>query len=1199
MANRLGGETSPYLLQHRDNPVDWYPWGPEALERARAEDRPILLSVGYSACHWCHVMERESFEDEGTAALMNAHFVNIKVDREERPDLDEIYMGAVQAFTGGHGGWPMTVFLTPGGEPFFGGTYFPPAPRHGMPSFSQVLERVAQLWSEERDTVGGITGEVIEQIQASGRLPRPADALTDDWLDRVATECDESFDGTHGGFGQAPKFPPHGTLSILLAHWRRTGRAHSLKMVTETLDGMARGGMYDHLGGGFARYSVDERWCIPHFEKMLYDNALLVPVYLDAYTATGREHYRRIATETLDYVLREMKSREGAFFASQDADSEGVEGKYFAWTAEELSDVLGAQDGLRAAELLGVGGSGRFEHGTSVLRLDTPLEALSADDREFVEGVFEVLRPVRGKRVAPARDDKILTAWNALMISAFARAGNTLSEGKYARAATNAADFIFARMSRGDRLMRSYKDGRASLLAYLDDYPYLVSALVDIYEAVHEVSWLKLATKLADRMVELFWDEADGGFFYTGSDAEKLIARSKNLLGGALPSANGVAALAFVRLAALTGREDLRDRAERILRSYQPLLERAARALGPEAIAAAWLTGSSTEIGIVGPPGDHATLALLEEVRRRYLPFSVTACMSTPTTESLLPWMHGKDTVAGQPAAYLCRDSTCRPPITEIAEWRGVLDEDEVPAALPSDRKGRVRAPALPSSPDAWLNVDAPLDLEALAGQVVVLDFWTYCCINCLHVLPELAAVEEEFAGEPVTVIGVHSAKFTAEKARANVLRALHRHHVRHPVVLDSEHDIWGQYAVKAWPTIMVLDAQGRVAWTKAGEVDREDIARTVRRLLDESKAERTHAAVATGIATSVTPRGIFTEVGSHGAPPLKFPGKVHVSPDAQKQAEVDDLWSGYARLYVSDSGHNQVIEASLEIGEDGWPIARLLRTFGSGTAALVDGGASSAAFAGPQGTFRRGDELWVADTENHALRIIDLQSGSVRTVAGTGRRGRGGRGDPSLPRQLDLRSPWDVVALGAGVLVAMAGTHQIWVYLGAPERFGPLIGTGAEAHVDGAADGAALAQPSGLAVFGRHLFWADSETSSIRLADLESSQVATVAGLGLFDFGDVDGTTSEARFQHPLGIAIGAGQAVYVADTFNHKVKRIDLNDGVVQTLAGGEGLLCEPGGLCIAGAYLIAADTGHDRVVAIDRQTGELRPLAWGPSA
>ncbi|MCO4774162.1 MAG: DUF255 domain-containing protein, partial [Deltaproteobacteria bacterium] len=763
MANRLAASASPYLLQHQHNPVDWYEWGDEALGRAREENKPILLSVGYSACHWCHVMERESFEDEATAAYMNEHFVNIKVDREERPDLDSIYMTAVQTFTGGHGGWPMTVFVLPDGRPYYGGTYFPPEPRHGMPSFLQVMEHAVRLVTERRREVEAMTEGVVGRIRAWEKLPAPASDLSDRWLEAVAEAAASDFDAVQGGFGGAPKFPPHGTLSVLIAHHLRTGARHSMTMVRETLDAMAQGAMYDHLGGGFARYSVDERWAVPHFEKMLYDNGLLLPIYLDGYLLTGNATWLRVVRDSLGWLEREMLSPQGGFYASQDADSEGEEGKFFVWTPAELSAVLG-DDGPRAAALLGITAGGTFEHGSSVLRMEEALETLDASDQQFLrDTAFPALFAARAQRIAPGTDTKIVTAWNGLVISAFARAGASLGEPHYLDRARAAARFLLTTSTRDGRLLRTWKDGTDGPTGYADDHAFLLVALVDLYEATQELEWLEHAVTLADALLALFWDDDDGGLYFVGSDAETLVARTKNLTGGALPSANGMAALGLLRLATLTDRALYRERAERIVRSYQMLLDQAARALGPEALVGDWLAHGGSEVGLVGGGDDLA--ALVNEVHSKPRPFSVLASVPADhgqeggsATPALLPWMAHRTTVDGAAAAYVCQGHVCQVPVTSAeelaAQLRGVLEVDAGPSM-----DARVRAPALPDDPFRWIGSE-PLSLADLQGKVVVLDFWALCCVNCHHVLPELAAVEEAFAGQPLQVLGVHSAQF-------------------------------------------------------------------------------------------------------------------------------------------------------------------------------------------------------------------------------------------------------------------------------------------------------------------------------------------------------------------------------------------------------------------------------------------------------
>ena len=1186
-ANRLAGETSPYLLQHAHNPVDWYPWGPEALERAKAEDKPILLSVGYSACHWCHVMERESFEDEAAAAELNAGFISIKVDREERPDLDEIYMAAVQAFSGGRGGWPMTVFLTPEGAPFFGGTYFPDAPRHGMPSFRQVLAHVRTLWTQRRDQVGQTTDELLGYLRDAGRLPAPAPEIGADTLARIAEALAPEFDPASAGFGGAPKFPPHGTLDVLLTHAALTGDRTAESMALQTLDAMAQGGMYDLLGGGFARYSVDAEWRIPHFEKMLYDNAQLVPAYVDAWLRTGEARYRRVVEETCDQVIREMQLPGGGFASAFDADSEGEEGRFYAFTPRDLREALGIVDGLALATLCGVTDAGTFEHGTSVLRLETARDDLPAPQRALVDRCFPVLKAWRDRRPWPGRDDKVITAWNALMIGALARAGAALDTPGFVDAAEQAADFLLGELVVDGRLQRTWKDGRAHVPGFADDHAALVLALVDLYEATTDPHWLREANGLADRTLALFWDDEAGGLFYTGHDAEALVSRSKRMLGGAEPSANGLAALGFSRLAVLSGRADLGARADRIVRQYMPLVGRAPRALGPEAIAAAWRTGRTQELAIIGRRDDPRTAALLAEARRRHRPLLAVAVVppeELADATALMPWLAGKGG-GDAPTAYLCEGTSCRIPVRTPAALAAQLDADQPERRVGA---GRDHAPALPAAREAWLNTDAPLDLVALRGRVVVLDFWTACCVNCLHVLPELEAVRRRFDADPVQIIGVHCPKFPAERERESVASALRRLGVRHPVVLDPEHAVWSAYTVQAWPTLIVLDTEGRIAWRQSGEIDRATLGRVVQGLIDEGRGAGTLAAAPPRPDAPPPP----------AAAGLRFPGKVAVWPPAAMQEQGADALAGDGRLYVSDTGNHRIVEVALGRDADGWPTARALRAFGGAGAGFADGAADEARMRAPQGVDRTGTELYIADTGNHAIRHVDLETGRMRTVAGTGRLGRGEPGT-GAPTGTPLRSPWDVAVAGVEhgasrpgedmVFVAMAGAHQLWALIPTQGRLGPVAGGGREDHVDGAASESALAQPSGLCLFGRYLFFADSEVSSVRFLDMQSRQVGTLVGAGLFDFGDVDGQGAEVRLQHPRGLTAADG-AVWVADTHNGKIKRVDLERGTTRTVAAG---LHEPGGIARAGAYLLVADTGAHRVVAVSRATGEVRPL------
>jgi len=627
--NRLAQETSPYLLQHSENPVDWYPWGEEALARAREENRPILLSIGYAACHWCHVMAHESFEDSDTAAVMNELYVNVKVDREERPDLDALYMDAVTALTG-QGGWPMTVFLTPAAEPFYGGTYFPPEPRHGLPSFSQILVAVAEAYRERPADVARTAGELVGAIRRGAELRPSTDPLTDSILGDAVRALSRLFDPAWGGFGGAPKFPPASGLELLM---RRDG----IDMVTLTLDAMAAGGMYDLVGGGFHRYSVDERWLVPHFEKMLYDNALLVPAYLHAWLLTGNARYRDIAGETVDYVLRDLLLPEGAFASSQDADTDGVEGLTYTWTADEV--------GPEVAPLLEP-----FEHGRSIIRGELPADAR------------EKLLAVRAERPQPGRDDKAIASWNGLALAALAEAGRRLDRSDWIDVARSLADFLLGPLSSDGRLRRSYRAGRASGTGYLDDYANVAHGLYELHVATGELRFLEESRRLALVAIELFADDDRGGFFMTPSDGEPLVARTKDLDDSPIPSGNSMLAHIMLRLGRIYGDDELERRAVSVLRLVAPSLARS-----PSFFAWALCTldlylSTPREIAIVGQPQDEVARAALAG-------FEPNAVVAFGRAEGV-PLLEGKTAIDGKPTVYVCERFACRAPVTEPAVLR-------------------------------------------------------------------------------------------------------------------------------------------------------------------------------------------------------------------------------------------------------------------------------------------------------------------------------------------------------------------------------------------------------------------------------------------------------------------------------------------------------------------------------------------------
>jgi uncharacterized protein len=634
--NRLATETSPYLLQHADNPVDWHPWGEEALARAREQDKPILLSVGYAACHWCHVMEHESFEDEETARLMNERFVCIKVDREERPDLDSLYMDAVVNLTG-HGGWPMTVFLTPEGEPFFGGTYYPPEPRHGLPSFRQVLMAVSDLYRQRRGEVAAAAQRLVETVRSTAELRPSNDPLTESILHGAVRALRGQFDPEWGGFGRAPKFPPASTIEFLLRMHARFGDEEALRMATATLDGMALGGMYDLVGGGFHRYSVDERWLVPHFEKMLYDNALLVPVYLHAWVVTGKERYRQVVEDTVEYMLRELRLPAGGFASAQDADTDGVEGLTFTWAPGE-----GAPDELLQP----------FEDGRFVIRGEL--------DEETCARLFEIRR----RRPQPARDDKAITSWNGLALAALAEAGRRLERADWLRAAEDLAGFLLGPLSDSDgRFHRTFRAGQAKTSGFLEDYADVANGLYELHVATGELRYLEESRRLARLAVRLFADEERGGFFLSPADGERLVARGKVFDDHPTPSGNSMLAFALLRLARIYGDHELERQAVSVFRLLRSALERAPSAFGHALCALDLHFSPPRELAIIGPPDAPVARAVLAP----YDPNAVVAF--GPADE--IPLLAGKDYVDGKPAVYVCERFTCHMPVTEPSELVG------------------------------------------------------------------------------------------------------------------------------------------------------------------------------------------------------------------------------------------------------------------------------------------------------------------------------------------------------------------------------------------------------------------------------------------------------------------------------------------------------------------------------------------------
>jgi uncharacterized protein YyaL (SSP411 family) len=686
--NRLNDETSPYLLQHAHNPVDWYPWGEEALGRARSEDKPILLSIGYSACHWCHVMERESFENEETARQMNESFVNIKVDREERPDLDQIYMNAVQMMTR-HGGWPLTVFLTPDLIPFYGGTYFPPEDRYQMPGFPRILSAVSEAYRTRPEEIRQSAWEILSELRRMGIAEESSEAISLQLLDNAYNGLARSYDPRHGGFGSAPKFPSSMNLEFLLRTYARTGDARALEMVTHSCRMMAEGGMYDQIGGGFHRYSTDARWLVPHFEKMLYDNALLSRLYLHVHQATGEPFFRRVVEETLGYVAREMLDESGAFYSTQDADSEGVEGKFFVWDMEEIESLLGPEDARLFCGFYGVSEGGNFEE-KNILNISKPAAIVARELKTTVERLTETVERGRGilytereRRIKPGRDEKVITAWNGLMLESFAEAAAVLDRDDYREIAERNAQFLLDTLLSDGLLLHVYKDGRAKHVGFLDDYAFVVSGLVTLYETTGRLRWLEASLTLTDKMVEEFWDEDGGGFFYNGRSGEQLIVRNKDYFDNATPSGNSVAAEALLRLSILTGKEDYRRKAVNVLRLVRDAVERYPSAFGYALGAIDFHLSKPKEIVIVSGDADEQARPLRREIWGRYIPNKVVALTGGDdvAASELVPLLRERKATGGRVTAYVCENYTCLRPVNTPEELAEQLNRGAVRAA--------------------------------------------------------------------------------------------------------------------------------------------------------------------------------------------------------------------------------------------------------------------------------------------------------------------------------------------------------------------------------------------------------------------------------------------------------------------------------------------------------------------------------------
>lgn len=667
MANRLANENSPYLLQHKDNPVDWYPWSAEALKRAREDDKPIFLSIGYAACHWCHVMEHESFENAETAALMNAHFVNIKVDREQRPDIDSIYMKAVVSMTG-QGGWPLSVFLTPDGKPFYGGTYFPPVRRYNMPSFKEVLLSLAGAWETKREEILQTGDQLVNHIQQEVLGFSSKVELRNEALDQAAMKIAQAYDWKHGGWGNAPKFPQAMTIEFLLQR-ASLGDKMALEIANHALWAMAMGGLYDVIGGGFARYSVDDYWLVPHFEKMLYDNALLARVYLHAYMLTGDSNYRRICDETLEFASREMTHNDGGFYSSLDADSEGEEGKYYLWTQDELKKVLRDPDDFEFfCTAYDITSEGNFE-GKNVLQRAIEDDELAkrfamgaSEVATRLKGLHGILLHTRAGRIKPDTDDKVLPAWNGLMLIAYAEAARYLGNAEYKDIAVRNAHFLLESLYVNGRLLRSWRRGKAAHNAFLEDYASLILGLLSLYQTDPNPHWFTNALQLAEEMMTQFRDP-QGGFFDTRDDHEDLIVRPKELQDNATPSGNSLAATALLQLASYTGNSEWHDFAAAMLRSIQGVSERYPTAFAQWLYATNYALAETSEIAIVGAGEDEAAQALVNEVWRKWRPFSIFARADFPPPEGSPALLLDRPLKDGLATAYVCQHFVCKAPV--------------------------------------------------------------------------------------------------------------------------------------------------------------------------------------------------------------------------------------------------------------------------------------------------------------------------------------------------------------------------------------------------------------------------------------------------------------------------------------------------------------------------------------------------------
>lgn len=673
--NKLISEKSPYLLQHSYNPVNWFPWSEEAFSKAELEDKPVFLSIGYSTCHWCHVMERESFEDQEVAEVLNSNFVCIKVDREERPDIDSIYMSVCQAVTGS-GGWPLTIVMTPHKKPFYAGTYFPKKRRMGYPGIIEILEFINTEWKNNKNNLISAS-ENITNILSKEEESLNDVALDDEVLAKAVKGYFNSFDENHGGFSTAPKFPTPHNLTFLLRHWKSTGNIHALHMVEKTLDSMYRGGIFDHIGFGFSRYSTDNKWLAPHFEKMLYDNALLAIVYLETYLATGKEQYARTVKQILEYISRDMTAPEGGFYSAEDADSEGVEGKFYLWSREDINNVLGIEDGKIFCEYFDITVKGNFE-GKNIPNLIDNEHELSIGLPKHIEKMREKLFAERSKRIHPHKDDKVLTSWNGLMISAFAMAGKVLESKEYINIASRAVNFVQEKMVRDDgRLLARYRDGESAYPAYLDDYAFYVWGLIELYEATFDIQYLKSAIKFNQDMINIFFDKEKGGFYLYGSDSEQLIVRPKELYDGAIPSGNSVATMNLLRLSRITGNFELEDYVQKQFTYFSSVVERYPIGYAYFLMCIQFSQSKSSEIVVVGKKNEKNKEEMIELVNKTFLPYTVTIVknmdVNNKELEEIIPHIEKQNMVDDKATAYICKNFACKSPITDINQFQESL----------------------------------------------------------------------------------------------------------------------------------------------------------------------------------------------------------------------------------------------------------------------------------------------------------------------------------------------------------------------------------------------------------------------------------------------------------------------------------------------------------------------------------------------